>query len=499
MNRFLSVRRSVAAFLVIAAMALGGLIALAVTAHWYSPGTSGKVPVFISSARADSVANLGTLAPVVKNTAPAVVSITASKVVRERRSPLPPIFNDPRFRDFFGDRFPDLEGPPEAERQQGLGSGVVVSPDGYILTNNHVVDGATDIAVVLNDRRELKAKAIGADPMSDLAVLKVAATGLPVIPLTDSNRVAVGDFALAIGNPFGIGQTVTFGIISATGRSGLGIEDYEDFIQTDAAINPGNSGGALVNTAGQLIGINTAIVSRGGGNQGIGFAIPVNMAKQVMEQIIKHGKVTRGYLGVTIQEVTPTLARGLGLKDAKGVVVNGVEPNSPAARAGIERGDVIVGMNGQDVDSLSAFRLRVSQLPPGTPVRLRALRNNVQKDVTVTLGELPTEAASAEGPAQGNEGNPLQGVSVEPLTPQIARQLNLRPDTSGVVVTDISQASDAFADGLRRGDVIQEVNRQKVNSVSDFERAVRASGTKPLVLLVNRRGQTIYIAIERNG
>jgi S1-C subfamily serine protease len=319
--------------------------------------------------------------------------------------------------------------------------------------------------------------------------------------MSDSSRVRVGDLALAIGNPFGIGQTVTLGIISATGRAvGISAEGgYEDFIQTDAAINPGNSGGALINTRGELIGINTAIISRGGGNQGVGFAVPVNLARNVMDQIIKTGKVTRGRLGVSIQPMTPSLSRAFGLKEPVGVVITEVQPNSPAEKAGITSGDVITQINGKPVRDLNAFRLEVASTRPGTPVKLTLWRDGKEREVTATLDELqPQRPAAAPGaPGEGMESRSLTGVSVDTLTPQVARQLELPANTTGVVVMEVSQASPAFAAGLRRGDVIEEVNRKKVSNVSEFERAVAEAGNGPVLLLVRSQGGTRYVAVEQ--
>jgi Do/DeqQ family serine protease len=446
-----------------------------------------------------------TFAPIVSKATPAVVNISAARIVRagERgRGQMPPQL-PPEFRDFFGfgDRSPFGGGPPQDRRQEGAGSGVIVTNDGYLLTNNHVVEDATEVNVVLSDRREFRAKIVGMDPQTDIAVLKVDATGLPHLPMSDSSRVRVGDLALAIGNPFGIGQTVTMGIVSATGRSvGISAEGgYEDFIQTDAAINPGNSGGALLNTRGELIGINTAIIARGGGgNQGVGFAVPVNLARNVMEQIVKTGKVTRGWLGVGIQPMTPSLARAFGLKEPAGVAVTEVQPNTPAEKAGINSGDVIISMNGEPIKDLNSFRLKVATMKPGSEVKLALWRDGKERSVTVTLGELPGQrAASGDGPGEGTESRSLTGVSVEPLTPQALRQLELPQNTTGVVVTDVSQASPAFAAGLRRGDVIEQVNRKNIATVEEFERAVAQAGKEPILLQVRSQGGSRFVAVEQ--
>jgi len=453
-------------------------------------------------------------APVVKGVLPDVVNISTSKMVRTPVSEQMPDF----FRQFFGDQFggqqfggpdgPDSENPLPRRRGQGrqgqpdqqsqrredsLGSGVIVSPDGYILTNNHVIDGATDVRVTFADKRQLDAKVIGSDPKTDIAVLKVQGTGFPAITIGDSSKVQVGDYALAIGDPFGVGQTVTMGIVSAMNRGNLGIEDYEDFIQTDAPINPGNSGGALVNDRGELIGINTAILSHGsGGNEGIGFAVPVNLAREVMDQLMDHGKVNRAYLGVMIQDVTPAISKAMGLKEMKGVLIGDVSPSGPAEKSGIKRGDIILEVNGKPVSDSRDLRMNISMMKPDASVKLRILRDGNQSDMTVKLGDLPDQKEQAKV-EEGHSEGALEGVTLENLDAQTARQLGLPGSTSGVVVTDISQSSPLVNAGLRTGDVIQEVNHQPVKTVSQLEAAVRKAGKNPL-LLVNRKGTTLFIA-----
>src|SRR5262245_972049 len=336
-------------------------------------------------------------APIVKNAQPAVVSVASTKVVRISGADegLAPLFDDPMFRQFFGVRPQNRFGKPREQREQGLGSRVIISPDGYSLTNNHVIEGADEIKVYTSDKREMKARVIGADPKTDIAVVKVEAKNLPTLPFADSSQAQVGDIALAIGNPFGVGQTVTMGIISATGRGNLGIEDYEDFIQTDAAINPGNSGGALINASGQLIGVNTAILSGAGGNQGVGFAVPANLARAVMNQLLSNGKVVRGYLGVMIQPVTPETAKELNLSDARGSLVREVTPGGPAAKSGLAPGDCITELNGQRIDDSRELRLKISQLAPGSSIKLKLFRDGNPREVLLTLGELPREKVAA--------------------------------------------------------------------------------------------------------
>ncbi len=450
------------------------------------------VPVYVAHAQTraiDPSAESG-FASVFKPALPAVVSIASSRIVKV---PQMQFFNDPFFQQFFGGQLPR---GPQKQREGGLGSGVIISPDGYILTNNHVIDKATDIKVMLADKREFPGKVIGADPKTDIAVVKIAATGLPTITLGDSSKLQVGDYAFAIGNPFGVGETGTMGIISATGRNGLDIEDYEDFIQTDAAINPGNSGGALLNIRGELIGINTAILSGGsGGNQGIGFAIPIDMAKHVMDEILKNGKVVRGYIGVGIQEVTPDLAKAFHVPFEKGALVGNVEHDSPGAKAGLQRGDVITDLDGQPINGPNDLRLTVGGMTPGTTVHLKILRNGESKEVTLTLGEAPAGKGSGS-PAGTAENSPMRGVQVDELTASTRQQLGLGSDVKGVVVTDVPDASPAAEAGLQRGDVIEQVNRQPVNSVADYQRLIRQAGKEPLVLLINRGGSTTFMVVQ---
>jgi serine protease Do len=437
-------------------------------------------------------------APVVKKVLPAVVSVSSTKISKIPtqyfgQGQLP---DDPLFRQFFGDSGRQFRAPREApqQREQGLGSGVIMTPNGYILTNNHVVDGATQVQVTLSDKRDFNAKVVGTDPQADLAVLKIDATNLPCITVADSSKVEVGDYALAIGNPFGVGETVTMGIVSATGRTNLGIEHYENFIQTDAPINPGNSGGALVNDRGELIGINTAIIAHGSqGNQGIGFAIPVNMARNVMDQLVEYGKVTRGYLGILPQDVTPAMAKAFGTNVVTGALVGDVTPNSPAAKAGLERGDIILDVDGKPVVDSNDLRMNISMMHPGTDVNLKIMRDGTQRDLSVKLGEVPTETAAVK-PEHENSHSSLSGVSVETITPQSAQDLGLPKGLQGVVVTNVDPASRAADAGLQQGDVIQQVNHKPVKNASEFEQALRSSNQENL-LLVNRQGNTMFLAV----
>jgi serine protease Do len=433
-----------------------------------------------------------TMAPAAKVAMPAVVKISVSKVVKTPTGMQMPegMENDPMFRQFFGRG----SQAPRPHREGGVGSGVIVSSDGYILTNNHVVDDATDVTVALSDRREFKGRVVGKDAKIDLAVVKIEATNLPAITVGNSSKMDIGDYVLAIGNPYGVGQTVTMGIISATGRSGLGIEDYEDFIQTDAAINPGNSGGALVNDRGELIGINTAILAASGGNQGIGFAVPVNLARQVMDQIVEHGKVIRSYIGVSIQPVTPSIAKAMNLSSPDGALVSQVTPDSPAQHAGLQSGDVITEVNGKPIHESNQLALTVSMMNPGADANLKVIRDGQTRQVNVKVEEMPgerTKRASAE-PAEKNHA--LEGVEVEPLDAQAAHQLGLPASTKGVVVTSVDPASQAAAAGLHEGDVIQEVNRHPVTTSQDFAQALHHSNGESL-LLVNRNGNKVFLAV----
>jgi serine protease Do len=475
-----------------AALVLGAVLGAAGLgiAHTTTKGTNNP-PATIKMADSNEGPSKSSYAPVLKNVLPSVVNISSSKVVKA--GPEMNMQMDPLFRQFFGGEGSPFNAPKD-RREKSLGSGVIVSPEGYILTNNHVVDGATDVRVTLSDKRELEAKIVGTDPKTDVAVLKIDASNLKPITFGDSSKVEVGDTALAIGDPFGVGQTVTKGIISATGRGGLGIEDYEDFIQTDAPINPGNSGGALINDRGELVGINTAIISHGsGGSQGIGFAVPVNLAHQVMDQILKSGKVVRAYMGILPQDMTPEMAKAFGEKEARGVVVGDVTPNSPAQEGGVQRGDIILQVNGKPVTDSNQLRMSISMMQPGTDVRLQVMRNGSEKDLSLKLAEMPTETAKAESNGDDESTKALQGVEVANLTPHDAEQLGLPRSTTGVIVADVDPASKMADSGLQKGDVIQEVNHQQVKNVSEFQSAIKKAGDEPL-LLVNREGRTLFIA-----
>src|ERR1700756_43610 len=483
---------------ILAMLVLGLFVVAFVPQDGNSATAASKVPLRID--KNPSAVNLAEFkngyAPVIDPALPAVVNISSTKMVKQQNNFPGFFFDDPFFRQFFGDQFNQQPARPQAEREYSLGSGVIVNPDGYILTNNHVVSGASDIEVFTQDKKKFRAKLIGADPRTDVAVLKIDATRLPSLTLGDSSNLKVGDVVFAIGDPFGVGETATMGIVSATGR-GLGgaIEHYEDFIQTDAAINPGNSGGALLDLHGDLVGINTAIVTGGsGGNQGVGFAIPVDMARNVMEQIVDHGKVVRGHLGVAIQSVDADMAKAFGLIQGGGALVADVTPGSPAAKAGIERGDIILELNGQQVSAPDNLSVHISQLAPGTIVHLKVARNGNTRYFDVKLDELSEKVEAASTEQAG--GASLQGVQVQNLTPAIARNLGLPTGVSGVVVASVDPSSPAAAAGLESGDVIQEVSRKPVHNTAEYERALASIHDQPILLLVSRGTSACFIVIE---
>jgi len=416
---------------------------------------------------------------------PAVVSIASTVMVRDQA------FSDEALP--FG-----LFKEPPTRRQYGQGSGVLVTPDGYIITNNHVVADAVDVEVILADRRQYKGKVVATDPKTDVAVVKIHASNLPTATWGDSSHLAVGDFVLAIGNPLGLSRTVTFGIVSAVGRADVGVADFEDFIQTDAPINPGNSGGALVNIHGELVGINTAIASPTGGSVGVGFAIPSNMARAAMQSLIKTGRVVRGFLGASTQDVSPLLGKIFRLPDVKGAIVTDVQSKGSAERAGLKRGDVVVRFDGRDIMDSGQLRNLVAQSPIGSKHRVDLIREGKQHQADLVIQEAPRERMKKSQTASSavSTTHPLAGVVFDDVTPPLARQMDL-PVNNGVVVTDIEDGSLAETSGLQPGDVVLEMNRQHVNSFAVLQRL--ADPLKPTdlaLLLVNRQGNVMYIPIQ---
>ena len=441
-----------------------------------------------------------TFAPIVEKVAPSVVTVFTTQTVSRGLTAFP--FSDDTLREFFGGQSPQRQGK---QTLQGLGSGVIVSPDGYILTANHVVSGADEIMVGLgNDLRKFKAKKVGTDPGTDVALLKIEEKNLPAITFADSDKARAGDIVLAIGNPFGLRQTVTMGIISAVGRGGMGIVDYENFIQTDAAINMGNSGGALVDTQGRLLGINTAIFSRSGGNQGVGFAIPANLARDVMQSLRERGRVVRGYIGASVQTLTPELAEAMKFKgQPTGALVGEVTPKSPSEKAGMKTGDVITAVNGKKISDARELRLMIGSMAPGTKVQIEVNREGQSKIFNVELAEMPPGEAeqgaetSPEESAQPEKATVFGGVAVADITDDIRTALNLSKDVKGAVIAEIDADSPAAKAGLREGDVIQEVNKQPVRNAKDLVAiSKKLKPNEKILIRVWSQGRSGFVALE---
>jgi serine protease Do len=489
----ISVKRSTLAFVVLVTLVAGAALGTwgAGAVDQIKPGTPGaQAPSSLPTGTQPRIVPAalpipsGSFAQVAESVAPAVVNInTVTRV--SGRTPVEEFFGDEFFKRFFG------EAPDRQQVQRSLGSGVIVDASGVVLTNAHVVERATEIEVATADGKKHKAKVMGVDRKTDLAVLKLQSGGpYAAANLGDSDRVRVGDWVLAIGSPFGLQQTVTAGIISAKGRS-IGQGPYDDFLQTDAAINPGNSGGPLVNMSGEVVGINSAILSRTGGNVGIGFSIPVNMAKRIYTELAAKGKVTRGWLGVSIQPLTPDLAKGFGLKEPNGVLISDVVQDSPAAVAGVTSGDIIIEFDKKKVDSPQELQKVVASTQPGRAVPLKVWRDKGEKTLEIKIGETPDDNVALKST---NKGKSLLGLDVRPITPELARQLNLR-NPEGVIVFSVDDESAAAEAGLQRGDVIREVNRQRVRSLPDFEKATKdvKEGDRVTVLL-QRGPQSLYVA-----
>jgi serine protease Do len=490
-----------------AAVALGGAVVLAGSALAFTQKPKAEhvtAPTVDETPLPREMGGHTSFAPVVKKVAPGVVKVfTTTKMHNTALNGAPGGGMDDMLRRFFGDQLPGRRNPQREfgmPRQQGIGSGVIATKDGYILTNNHVVDGADEVKVALQDGREFTAKVVGRDPKTDVAVIKINGKDLPAVPMADSDKVEVGDVVLAVGNPFGIGQTVTTGIVSATGRGGaLGL-DYEDFIQTDAAINPGNSGGALIDAEGRLIGINTAILSRSGGNQGIGFAIPVNIARDVMGSLVKDGHVTRGYLGVMIQDVNPALEKEFKLKDNKGALVSDVTPKSPAEKAGFQSGDLILEFNGKKVSDSRHLKLEVARIQPGEAVPVKILRDGQSKTLEVTVKELP----GSENLAKNDSNHPddtgtLNGVAVADLDSNARQQFELPSNLKGAVVTEVDPNSASAEAGLRPGDVIQEINRKPVKNAEEAVKMTEKTTDKTTLLRVWRDGGSRFVVVDEGN
>ena len=476
---------------------------------WFMPsGVEAAIPAQLAQGFAD----------IVKKVTPAVVniSVTGGESARRpggpRRPPLPPgpfggPTEGPPGEEPPGMEPPPLPGPP-GRPDQSAGSGVILDSNGFIVTNNHVVENATQITVTLSDKREFPAKVVGTDPKSDLAVVKIEAENLPSLKWADYDKLQVGDVVLAVGSPFGLSSTVTLGIISALGRGNVGIADYEDFIQTDAAINPGNSGGALVNLNGELIGINTAIFSRTGGSEGIGFAIPSSIALDIVDSLVKTGKVVRGWMGIAIQEITPALAKSFKLPEQRktGVLISDVNEEGPSAKAGLKRGDVIVGFDEKEIQNVSQLRNMVARTLVGRSARVKVLRDGKEQLVAVKIGERPPDEmlARREPPAAvpAPEGvkppdNVLASLRVQALDTATMSQLNLPSKTTGVIINHVEAGSSAEAAGLQRGDVIQEVNREVIKSLEDYQKAsAKIKKEEMVVLLLSRQGNNLFVAVN---
>lgn len=435
---------------------------------------------------------------VVKKAKPAVVHIRVEKTTTSRygsgNGPHD-MFNHPFFDQFFGPQYRQQQPKPQEFTQRGQGSGFIISKDGFILTNNHVVEGADTIKVTLSDDRDFTAKVIGTDPQTDVALLKIEdPKNLPVLPIGDSSKLEAGEWVIAIGNPFGLSQTVTVGVVSATGRSSVGINEYENFIQTDAAINPGNSGGPLINGRGEVVGINTALFSRTGGYMGIGFAIPINMAKSIEGQLQKDGKVTRGWLGVVIQNVDKDLAESFGLKEAGGILISEVQKNSPASAAGLQQGDVIIKLDNVKLEDVSDLRNRVALLQPGSKTMVEVMRNGRAKKIQVSIGEQPANFSKRSSGSNTNESLDQYGLTLQELTPELAKKFEYE-ENSGLIISGVKSGGSAEAAGLKPGQLVEEVNREKVSNLKELSQALKKSKSDKILLRVRTGNYSTYIVL----
>ncbi len=490
--------------------ALAAALAVIAVFHLTSWGKDTGPSIKIDTTALERSPQLGTsYATVVKKASPSVVNIYSTHIIHMRQFHNP-FYNDPLFRQFFGNQFGANDDREITRREQSLGSGVIISPNGYILTANHVVEGADEIKVAVGDSDSKKfiAKVVGTDPPTDVAVLKIDAKDLPAITLGDSDQLEVGDVVLAIGNPFGFGQTVTMGIISGLGRHGYGVNgshDYEDFIQTDAAINPGNSGGALVDAEGRLVGINTWIASSSGGSEGVGFAVPVKLARHSMDRLIAGGKVTRGYLGIFPEDLTPGLAESFNLPTQNGALVGNVFPGTPAQKAGIQSGDVVIAFNGKDITDANSLQLAVSECAPGSDATVKLIRDGVAKTIKLKLAELPNQAGQSSNQQSGSgqdnsKVDALDGVTVADLDQDARQQLQLPVSVQGVVVTDIDPDSNSADAGLQKNDVIVEINHRPVADADAAVKLCTGAKGKWILLKIWRRGGalagTLYLSVD---
>lgn len=510
-------RRSTAILTLVAASIGGGLIAALAVANHTSTPVSVVARADTSTQKVNELSN--SFADIIEKASPAVVKISMTRIIKaSEQQQNNPFMADPFFRQFFGG---NGQMRPRDQREEGLGSGIIVSPSGYILTNNHVVEKASKLEVTLSDGRDFTGKVVGTDPQTDVAVVKINADNLPVMPFANSDAARVGDLCFAIGNPFGQDHTVTMGIVSAKNRNLEGQTHIQNFIQTDASINPGNSGGALINAKGELIGMNTMILTGGGGsgfggggeggNVGIGFAVPSNMAKQVMDQIEKNGKVSRGYLGAELGNVTQEMAPHLGLKNGEqGAYIASVTASGPGAKAGLQSGDVVTGIDGKSVRGSDDLTMDVISHAPGSKVTLDVVRNGQPMKIEVTLGTRPTAIDWDQNGSSGNsnQGNNDQdngnnsgnvtarGITAETLTPELAQQVNVQPSTKGVVVDSVDESSPAADAGITRGVVIVAVDRKPVTTGADFKRLMNEAAGKSVMLTIRQSGANFFVVVQ---